>query len=180
MEFMEGIPGKEVDRVRFPRPRLAQRLQDAMYTMLYMHGLCHGDPHPGNVFFTETGELILLDFGITVELSEDEKWGLSSFYYACIRKEWDIAVERFTRHFVTSKEKIIANWSTYAAEIRRVLECHFDAKSKRWSTISYFSDVNRILHKYEAIYTANFTKVELVFLSCEGFASEIDPGIDIW
>jgi glutamate-1-semialdehyde 2,1-aminomutase len=180
MEFMEGIPGKEVQKVELKRNLLAQRFQDTIYTMLYMHGLCHGDPHPGNIFFTKDGSIILLDYGITVQLSEDEKWGLSSFYYACTRKEWEIAVERFTQHFVTDKDYIIQNLSNYAQEIQSVLQYHFDTSTTQWSTVSYFQDVNKILHKYRARYTTNFTKVELVFLSCEGFASQIDPSINIW
>lgn len=180
MEFMEGISGKNVHLVRCPRSRLAQRLQDSIYTMLYMHGLCHGDAHPGNLLFTPDGALIFLDFGITVELSEDEKWGLSSFYYACIRKEWNLAVERFTKHFVTNTDDLMKQWSSYEADIANVLQWHLDIHSTRWSTIAYFKDVNAILRKYNARYTTNFTKVELVFLSCEGFASQIDPEIDIW
>ena len=180
MEFMDGIGGKDVHLVNFSRQRLAQRLQDTIYTMLYMHGLCHGDTHPGNVFFTQNGDLILLDFGITVELNEDEKWGLSSFYYACTRKEWDIAVERFTKHFVTHTAELKKRWNNYAADIGKVLQWHFDLHSTRWSTISYFRDINKVLRNYGAMYTTSFTKVELVFLSCEGFASQIDPEIDIW
>lgn len=180
MDYMEGIPGKECHKVEFDRKSLARRLQDSIYTMLYMHGVCHGDPHPGNIFFTRDGRLILLDFGITVELTEDEKWGLSSFYYACTRKEWEIAAERFTKHFVTDSEKIYESWLAYLTEITAVLKYHFDECDNRWSTISYFKDVNQVLRRFKAKYTSSFTKVELVFLSCEGFASMIDPEIDIW
>lgn len=180
MELMHGIPGKQVDRVKMDRPQLARRLQDSIYTMLYMHGFCHGDPHPGNIMFTEEGKLILLDFGITVSLTENEKWGLSSFYYACTRKEWDLAVLRFTKHFVTKKDQVLEQWDAYQKEIRDILVLHFDTLDNRWSTISYFNDINKVLQKYKARYTANFTKVELVFLSCEGFATEIDPEINIW
>ncbi|MBD2533051.1 aminotransferase class III-fold pyridoxal phosphate-dependent enzyme [Nostoc flagelliforme FACHB-838] len=180
MEFMEGIPGKDVYKVELKRNLLAQRFQDTIYTMLYMHGLCHGDPHPGNIFFTKDGSIILLDYGITVQLNEDEKWGLSSFYYACTRKEWDVAVERFTQHFVTDKDYINQNWNQYAQEIQNVLQYHFDISTTQWSTVSYFQDVSKVLRKYRARYTTNFTKVELVFLSCEGFASQIDPNIEIW
>ncbi|MFD6157089.1 aminotransferase class III-fold pyridoxal phosphate-dependent enzyme [Nocardia sp. NPDC060256] len=180
MQFMDGIPGKLSETVGFPRERLAQRLQDVIYTMLYMHGICHGDPHPGNVMFTADGSLILLDYGVTVELSEDEKWGLSSFYYACTRKEWDVAIDRFTRYFVLTNKKLDADRDTYNAEMAEVLRYHFDISSNQWSTVSYFNDVSNVLRKYDAQYTTNFTKVELVFLSCEGFASQIDPNIDIW
>lgn len=180
MEFMEGIPGNAAHTVGIPREQLARRLQDTIYTMLYMHGTSHGDPHPGNIFFSANGDLILLDYGITVDLTEDEKWGLSSFYYACTRQEWSIAVERFTEHFVTDSETLQQGWESYSAEMSKVLEYHFDIASNRWSTIGYFRDVNKLLKKYKARYTTSFTRVELVFLSCEGFATQIDPEINIW
>lgn len=180
MEFMEGIPGKYAHKVKLNRKDLARRLQDTIYTMLYMHGLCHGDPHPGNLQFTEDGKLILLDFGITVALTEQEKWGLSSFYYACTRKEWHLAASRFTEHFVANTEQLHEAWDVYSREIEDVLKYHFDVSDCQWSTISYFKDVSAVLRKYNAKYTSNFTKVELVFLSCEGFATMIDPDINIW
>ncbi|MFE9663141.1 aminotransferase class III-fold pyridoxal phosphate-dependent enzyme [Streptomyces sp. NPDC005955] len=180
MEFVDGIPGKDADRVGISRRQLAQRMQDTVNTMLYLHGLSHGDPHPGNVMFTPAGEIVLLDFGVTAELSEDEKWGLSSFYYACIRKEWQVATERFTRFFVHAGPELIARRAEYDTDMTRTLTFHFDISSNRWSTVSYFNDVNEVLRKYSSRYTANFTKVELVFLSGEGFASQVDPEIDIW
>ncbi|KQY29172.1 aminotransferase [Nocardia sp. Root136] len=180
MEYMAGIPGKDAATVGFPPERLAQRLQDAIYTMLYMHGICHGDPHPGNVMFTTDGEVILVDYGVTAELTEDEKWGLSSFYYACSRKEWSVAVERFTRHFVVAAPTLAEYRAAYDAEMVQVLRQHFDISNNRWSTVAYFNDVNSVLRRYDSQYTTTFTKVELVFLSGEGFATQIDPGIDIW
>ncbi|MFJ2913647.1 aminotransferase class III-fold pyridoxal phosphate-dependent enzyme [Streptomyces sp. NPDC087228] len=180
MEFMDGIPGKNADQVGLPRHQLAQRMQDTVNTMLYMHGLSHGDPHPGNVMFTPTGEIILLDFGVTAELSEGEKWGLSSFYYACIRKEWEVATDRFTRFFVRASPELTARRHEYDADMTRVLTHHFDVSSNQWSTVAYFNDVNDVLRKYTSQYTTNFTKVELVFLSGEGFASQVSPEIDIW
>lgn len=180
MEFMHGIPGRSVQQVPVDRKMLARRLQDSIYTMLYMHGFCHGDPHPGNIFFDREGRLILLDYGITVALSEDEKWGLSSFYYACTRKEWALAASRFTEHFVEDKGRIKLNWSDYEEQITKVLKFHFDENHNQWSTVSYFKDVNEVIKSFGAKYTTTFTKVELVFLSVEGFASMIDPEIDIW
>ncbi|MFJ2664210.1 aminotransferase class III-fold pyridoxal phosphate-dependent enzyme [Nocardia fluminea] len=180
MEYMEGVPGKDAATVGFSRERLAQRLQDVVYTMLYMHGICHGDPHPGNVMFTAEGEVILVDYGVTAELTEDEKWGLSSFYYACSRKEWAIAVERFTRHFVLAGPALADRREAYDTEMIEVIRHHFDISSNRWSTVAYFNDVNSVLRRYDSRYTTAFTKVELVFLSGEGFATQIDPDIDIW
>ena len=180
MERVKGVPGVRLEAVRFNRGKLAQRLQDAIYTMLYMHGVCHGDPHPGNIFFSDEGELMLVDFGITVHLSEEEKWGLSSFYYACTRREWTLAIDRFTDHFVEERQEIDRRYEEYSREIGKVLRYHFDESTNQWSTIAYFKDINAVLTRFGARYSHNFTKVELVFLSCEGFARQIDPDIDIW
>jgi glutamate-1-semialdehyde 2,1-aminomutase len=180
MEFIEGVHLKNIEKITLPKEKLARRLQDTLYTMLYMDGLCHGDPHPGNIFFTIEGKIIPIDYGITVELNEDEKWGLSSFYYACTRKEWAIAVDRFTQFFVTEKDQILKNWPKYQQDLEKVLHYHFDVKNDQWSTVGYFQDINQILKKYNACYTTNFTKVELVLLSGEGIVSQIDPKVDIW
>jgi glutamate-1-semialdehyde 2,1-aminomutase len=181
-EFVDAIRGKDFLKSDLARDKLAARFQDTIYTMLYMHGVCHGDPHPGNVFFKKDGGIVFVDFGITVFLTEDEKWGLSSFYYACIRKEWRIAAERFTRHFVVGGRppEEPALREAYYSELEAVLKLHFDVRNNRWSTISYFGDVNAVIKRHGLRYTTSFTKVELVFLSCEGFASQIDPDIDIW
>jgi glutamate-1-semialdehyde 2,1-aminomutase len=180
MEFVEGIRGKDFANVDLPPEQLARRLQDTVYTMLYMHGVCHGDPHPGNIFFTKDGTYIFVDFGITVYMTEDEKWGLSSFYYACIRQEWDNAIERFTRHFVTKKEGITGREAEYREALGAVLRRHFDTVRNQWSTSEFFRDINEVLKKFGAQYVTNFTKAELALTSCEGFANQIDPTIDVW
>jgi glutamate-1-semialdehyde 2,1-aminomutase len=180
MEFVQGIRGKDFAQVELPPSQLARRLQDTVYTMLYMHGVCHGDPHPGNIFFTPDGQYIFVDFGITVYMTEDEKWGLSSFYYACIRQEWDNAIDRFTHHFVARREGIAGREAEYREKLGAVLRAHFDTVRHRWSTSDFFRDINNVLKQYGAQYVTNFTKAELALTSCEGFATQIDPTIDVW
>ena len=46
--------------------------------MILLEGFFHGDPHPGNIFVDpKTGEVTLLDFGQTKELSEETRLGLA-------------------------------------------------------------------------------------------------------
>jgi glutamate-1-semialdehyde 2,1-aminomutase len=179
MEAVEGIRAKAFAEVNQPAPLLAKRLQDMFYTMLYMFGYCHGDPHPGNIFFTPDGKIILVDFGIVAILTEDEKWGLASFYYAAIRKEWDIAVQRFTKYFVIARPGLIEA-PGYRERLVQVLTHHFDRISGRWSTREFLRDVNAILRHFNARYTGSFTKAELATITCEGFITQVHPGIDLW
>ncbi|QPC91919.1 aminotransferase class III-fold pyridoxal phosphate-dependent enzyme [Mesorhizobium sp. INR15] len=179
MEWMDGIRGLQSHEVQVPPAVLAWRLQDAFYTMVYLHGFFHADPHPGNVMFSSKGEIILLDFGLVGELTEEQKWGLSSFYYAAIRKEWQNAVDRFTRHFVVNGEAALGN-AAYRSRLLLTLRTHFEERTRKWSTVGFVADANDVLRKHGLRFTTVFTKIVLAFLSGEGFVTLIDPRIDIW
>lgn len=179
MEYMEGIPGRDFEQVGIPRAQLARRFQDAIYTMLYMHGVAHGDPHPGNVRFTADGKVIFLDFGITVYVTEAEKWGLASFFFASIRHEWDLATTRFLSHFVVDKEAVRDHRQLFE-DVKAVILRHFYEIADQWKTDEFFWDISQALRRHGANYTPNFTKVELTLTTCEGFGKQIDPDIDVW
>jgi glutamate-1-semialdehyde 2,1-aminomutase len=180
MDFVEGIHVTDMAQVNIPASQMAQRFQDTIYTMLYHHGFCHADPHPGNVFFTAVGEIIFVDFGLVAILNEDEKWELSSYFYACLRQEWEIAVRRFTDCFVIDRGNIEAHLEEYTSAMTAVLKHHYDERKTKWSTYAFFRDFGQVLQQYGAQYTTSFAKIELIFLSCEGVASQIDPNINIW
>jgi len=180
MEFLEGVRGQDVELVDAPRPLLAQRLQDVFYCMVYFHGLFHVDPHPGNILFGTEGRLMLLDFGLVGTLSEDDKWNLSAFYYACVRQEWELAVERFTRAFVARPAAIGPAASDYRKELAGILRAHFEEETARWSTMNFFEDATRLLRRHGARVSTGFSLLALGLLTGEGFISQVDPDVNIW
>ena len=180
MELVEEIPGRNWKQVEISPQLLARRLQHVVYTMLYHKGIFHADPHPGNVFFTRDGKIIMVDFGIVGFISEDEKWGLSSFFYACVRKDWDRAVKRFFRFFVEPGMEPNAIPRELHREFAAVLRHHFEERNQRWSTVGFVNDGRRVLQRHNVRFTSNFTQVAFMFFTGEGFVSQIDPEIDIW
>jgi glutamate-1-semialdehyde 2,1-aminomutase len=180
MELVGGIRGHEASRVALAPSKLAQRLQHAVYTMLYTSSIFHADPHPGNMFFTDDGKIILVDFGVVGSITEDEKWGLSSFFFACVRKEWELAVERFIHHFTENIEGILKQREQFTQEFSQLLRDHFENRTERWSTVSFMYQGRETLRKYGARYTAKFTQVAFMFLTGEGVINQVDPEIDIW
>lgn len=180
MDFMDGTPGQEPERAGSSPTVLARRLQDSFYSMVFFHGLFHVDPHPGNVLFGAQGTLLLLDFGLFGRLSEDEKWDLASFYYACIRKEWELAAERFTRAFVVHSGQLEENQLEYTGKLTEILREHFENETSKWSTMAFFDDGTRLLRRYGARVTTGFSLLALGLLTGEGFISQTDPEIDIW
>ncbi|BAX94463.1 aminotransferase class III-fold pyridoxal phosphate-dependent enzyme [Mycobacterium shigaense] len=180
MEFVEALSGERFAEIGTGRADLARRMQDVFYTMAFLHGYFHVDPHPGNVMFSDDGAIIVLDFGLIGVLSEDDKWNLGSFFYACIRKQWDLAVDRFTRAFVADPGRLGSARAEYEGQLADILRHHFESETTSWSTVGFFDDGTRLLRSYGARVTTVFSLLALGFLTGEGFISRLDPEIDIW
>ena len=181
MEWLDGTRGQDHENIATDQLQLAGRLQEMFYCMAYFHGQFHVDPHPGNMLFGPDGEIRLLDFGLVGELSEDDKWGLTGFYYACSRGDWAAAVNRFTRTFAVWADGTgPAADSGYQGELLAILRKHFEERSARWSTMSFLGDAAAVLRRHGGRVSTRFSLLALALLTGEGFLSLVDPGIDIW
>ena len=71
MELVEGskvTKGVDLRRMEQPLGELADQLLRGYLDQVFVHGMIHADPHPGNVFLTDDGRLALLDFGMVMHL----------------------------------------------------------------------------------------------------------------
>jgi aarF domain-containing kinase len=95
MEFMEGIKASDVaglQRIGVEPQAVAQLVTDAYCEQLYLHGMFHADPHPGNLFIQRgpAGNpiLVMLDFGLCRQYDDKFRLGYARLVNAMLR--WDI------------------------------------------------------------------------------------------
>ena len=69
--------------------KLLAALSDAYGLMLFGHGIVHGDPHPGNIFITKTGEVALLDCGQVKQITTSQRLALARAII--LVDEWEVA-----------------------------------------------------------------------------------------
>ena len=72
---------------------LARRIVQAFCQQIFVDGVYHADPHPGNMLVGPEGELILLDFGAVGELSPQMREGIPEFLEAVIRRDTDAIIK---------------------------------------------------------------------------------------
>src|SRR5690606_27988246 len=73
MEWVEGVKISDVqDFYDKDKKALAQKLIEIFLPQWLEPGLFHADPHPGNVLLSKEGEIILLDFGMIGEISNND------------------------------------------------------------------------------------------------------------
>ncbi|HEX2028059.1 MAG TPA: AarF/UbiB family protein [Nitriliruptorales bacterium] len=62
------------------RARLASTVLAAAHRMLFVEGFVHCDLHPGNVYLTPEGEVVVLDAGYSVQLPEKVRDLIAEFF----------------------------------------------------------------------------------------------------
>lgn len=88
--FVEGIQVgdlKRLDDAQIDRKELARKIVQVFCQQIFVDGVYHADPHPGNMLAGPNGELILLDFGAVAQLSIEMKEGIPEFIEGIIRRD---------------------------------------------------------------------------------------------
>ena len=61
----------------------------AYLTQLLESGFFHADPHPGNMMRTPDGKLVILDFGLMTEVTDDQKYGMIEAIAHLIHRDYE-------------------------------------------------------------------------------------------
>jgi predicted unusual protein kinase regulating ubiquinone biosynthesis (AarF/ABC1/UbiB family) len=77
----------ELERRGIDRSALAQRILTAYCQMIFVDGVYHADPHPGNILVHDDGRIVFVDFGAVGELSRDMKEGIPQFLEGLIKRD---------------------------------------------------------------------------------------------
>ena len=90
MEFVEGfkITDREAMAAAGVDPaEVAERLITVYCQMIFIDGIYHADPHPGNILVQKSGRIVFLDFGAVGHLSDSMRTGVSSFLEAILKAD---------------------------------------------------------------------------------------------
>jgi predicted unusual protein kinase regulating ubiquinone biosynthesis (AarF/ABC1/UbiB family) len=91
MEYLEGVKITDLEGLRqqgTDPQAVAQLVIDAYCEQLYLHGMFHADPHPGNLFVQPGPKLIMLDFGLCRQLDDKFRLGYARLVNAMLT--WNI------------------------------------------------------------------------------------------
>ena len=89
----EFVPGTKVTNVGeleaqgIDRVALAQRILTAYCQMIFVDGVYHADPHPGNIIVQPDGAIVFVDFGAVGVLSPAMKEGIPAFLEGVLRRD---------------------------------------------------------------------------------------------
>lgn len=94
--FVEGVKVSDVtalDTLGVDKREVARRLVRLYCQMIFVDGVYHADPHPGNLLVQRDGKIVLLDFGAVAELSPRMREGITEFLEGVLRRDTDRLVK---------------------------------------------------------------------------------------
>jgi predicted unusual protein kinase regulating ubiquinone biosynthesis (AarF/ABC1/UbiB family) len=126
MEFVEGT---KVDRLepRFAAGELSfddvmERLAGLYLRMLLRDGFLHADPHPGNLLVHPSGDLVILDWGMALDVPRPLRDAVLSIALAVERDDLDGMIHGMDRLGMISPQVPRGEIREAAQEIMRILE----------------------------------------------------------
>lgn len=134
------------------RPALAERLLRAYCQMIFVDGVYHADPHPGNLLVRDDGGITFLDFGAVGRLSAGMKGGIPQLLEAVMKQDREGILASLKRMgFVQQREDdtvaervIEVFYSRFLADLEidswNLSQIHFDAEMK----LEMLADLRRL------------------------------------
>jgi predicted unusual protein kinase regulating ubiquinone biosynthesis (AarF/ABC1/UbiB family) len=96
MQFFEGFRVDEVQEIvrhNIDTSRMIENLIEFYGGQLLVHGLFHADPHPGNILVQPDARIVLLDYGMVVEITSDFRQNLVNAVASAVRSDVDGVID---------------------------------------------------------------------------------------
>ncbi|HLD45266.1 MAG TPA: AarF/UbiB family protein [bacterium] len=90
LSFIEGTKITNLQegvKISWDRKKIATDLINFYCKQVFVDGIYHADPHPGNIVITNEGKIAVFDFGAVATVSSQMKQGLTLFVEGLIKKD---------------------------------------------------------------------------------------------
>jgi ubiquinone biosynthesis protein len=177
MEFVEGLALDTAERsTPATRKRLAASALSAIYHMLFVDGFVHCDMHPGNLYFIESGHVVVLDAGFSVRLSERLRGLFADFFLNMSLGEGT----RCAEIVIDSAEAIDpgADVDGFIVRMADLVQRNHRLSAKEFSLMSFATEMFDLQRRFGVHAAPELIFPLLSLLVIEGTIRDLDPDVD--
>ena len=180
---MERIHGTPISRIELLRKagidlkKLAGMGVEIFFTQVFRDSFFHADMHPGNIFVSETGQYIAVDFGIMGSLSDDDQRYLAENFLAFFNRDYRrVAQLHIDSGWVDKATRI----DEFEAAIRTVCEPIFDKPIKDISFGQVLLRLFQTARRFNMEVQPQLVLLQKTLLNIEGLGRQLYPELDLW
>lgn len=175
LEFINGTKINDLKRLenqKFSRPKLADMITQILLEQVMVHGMFHGDPHPGNIFVVADGRICFLDFGLVGRLDQELKQQLCDLLIALHQRD----VERIITLLVYSGEiSDDIDRRLLKRDISELIDDYYSRSLAEINTAKLFREFIDLLNAHRIKFPADLILLAKALVTIESVARQLDP-----
>jgi ubiquinone biosynthesis protein len=177
---MEYIPGLNADVPRRQSPaarrQFAASAITSIYQMLFVDGFVHCDMHSGNLYFTERAQVVVLDAGFSVQLSERLRRLFAEFFMNMSIGRGD----RCAEIVLESAEGLRgdADPASFRVRMADLVQRNHKVPAKDFSLMAFATEMFDLQRRFGVHAAPELIFPLLSLLVIEGTVRDLDPALD--
>lgn len=179
MEYVSGIKISERELLVAAGydPRLvAAHGAETFLKQVLVHGLFHGDPHPGNIFVVEGGTICILDFGMVGRLSEDLRRQIADLLLALLLRD----PERIVNLLVYSGDiSDDVSLRRLRHDLSIFIDNYYDVPLHEINVGRLLGEFIEILTLYRIKFSPDLMLLAKALVTMEGVGRQLDPDFNM-
>ncbi|WP_081916056.1 ABC1 kinase family protein [Saccharothrix sp. NRRL B-16314] len=177
MEFIHDLDIDAPSRCsEASRRKFASSGLTAIYEMLFVNGFVHCDMHPGNLYFTESAQVVVLDAGFSVQLSERLRLLFADFFMNMAIGDGDkcaaIVVES------SAEVRPDADVAGFLARMADLVRRSHGLPAREFSLIAFATEMFDLQRRHGIHAAPELIFPLLSLLVIEGTIRDLDPDVD--
>jgi len=176
MTFVDGVKVLDVDRSRHDPGRLARVGVRTLLQMVFADGFVHADLHPGNIFVTDDGTVVLIDLGMIAELSEADRQAFAR-YFASWASGDGVVMARLMAELSPSAK--VRDYDAYQADVVAFANRYLGKKLSEVQVSTVALDMMQILRRHRVRVNPAYTVCNIAIAVTEGIGRQLAPDLDL-
>jgi ubiquinone biosynthesis protein len=179
MEFVAGIKVSDFDRLReqgYDLKAIAHNGADAFLKQVLVHGLFHGDPHPGNIFILEGNTICLLDYGMVGRLDEHLKFQLVDLLVAILQRDVDRLINLLLYSGELTDE---VNTRQLRRDLSEFIDNYYEIPLQEINAGKLLVEFVEILTQYRIRFPSDLMLLAKALVTMEGVGRQLDPDFNM-
>ncbi len=179
---MEYLPGTRIDSLQdrvaageIVPNRLVETLIESYGRMMLRDGVFHADPHPGNLLVDTEGRIILLDFGMVIDVDLTTRRQLFQTIIAAIQKDPEATADGF---FALGLVAPGTPRDTMVALVRTLLEIAYSESAMQERARQLADRILRELFDWPIVLPGELVYFARTAALIEGVGARYDPNFN--
>lgn len=149
----------------------------AFFRQVFEHGFFHADMHPGNVFVTDGGGLVVIDFGIMGRLDRNTREYLADMLLGMLTRDYELVADvHFRAGYVPAHQSRAA----FAQAVRSIAEPILGRPLHEISLGRLLQQLFQITEAFEMETQPQLLLLQKTLLMAEGMGRRLDPNVNMW